>query len=434
MVEAAEHLGVGAGVDAGQVEEGDRVAAAEVEEEVGGARQVAVLEHRGEREAEHVLVEAGGALHVAADRARRGGRRGRSTAAARREGGGRWRGCGRARPRGGRARCVVHLGSRPPSTTPAIVGRRLVQARRPGRPARPARRRRAPRRRGRWPAWCAPRPPSHRSWSAGDVGQLGPAEDRCHLGRLHATAPRRGDSPAATTAAPCRPWRSSRSAFIWCTACAFGASGTGRARHPANTAAQAGRAPATTRPASVAEPGGVEVVGHVLLGPGGAARRELGGGLSGPASRRCPAPTACARWPGSKNVKAALTTSASTSPSTPPRPVDVEVEALEAELGAPLVGVAVEHEVAAHRAHRAWRCWRRRRVRPCGVPLSARRAPTAVYRPAEPAPPDHPRRYRTTRLTKTGGSSWRPPRAQLRCCPRSPAWRWSPSAPTSVPR
>src|SRR3954454_13823357 len=67
VVQAAEHLGVGAAVQAGEVEEGDEVAVADVEEEVRGARVVAVLDQLGQREAEHVLVEAHGRLDVAAD-------------------------------------------------------------------------------------------------------------------------------------------------------------------------------------------------------------------------------------------------------------------------------------------------------------------------------------------------------------------------------
>src|SRR3954470_3996712 len=67
VVQAAEHLGVGADVQAGEVEEGDEVAVADVEEEMRGARVVAVLDQLGQREAEYVLVEAHGPLDVAAD-------------------------------------------------------------------------------------------------------------------------------------------------------------------------------------------------------------------------------------------------------------------------------------------------------------------------------------------------------------------------------
>src|SRR3954451_23983210 len=67
VVQAAEHLGVGADVQAGEVEEGDEVAVADVEEEVRGARVVTVLDQLGQREAEYVLIEAHDPLHVAAD-------------------------------------------------------------------------------------------------------------------------------------------------------------------------------------------------------------------------------------------------------------------------------------------------------------------------------------------------------------------------------
>ena len=58
VVEATEPLGVGAEVEAGEVEEGERVAVADVEEEVGRALVVAILEDLGQRELEEVLVEA----------------------------------------------------------------------------------------------------------------------------------------------------------------------------------------------------------------------------------------------------------------------------------------------------------------------------------------------------------------------------------------
>ena len=57
----------GAEVEPGQIEEGDRVAVAEVEEEVGRAAVVAVLEHLDQREAEHAVVELHRPLDVAAD-------------------------------------------------------------------------------------------------------------------------------------------------------------------------------------------------------------------------------------------------------------------------------------------------------------------------------------------------------------------------------
>ncbi len=66
VLQPAEHLGVGPEVEAGEVEERQRVAVADVEEEVGGAPVVTVLEHVGEGELEQVLVEAHGLLHVGA--------------------------------------------------------------------------------------------------------------------------------------------------------------------------------------------------------------------------------------------------------------------------------------------------------------------------------------------------------------------------------
>ena len=67
VLQPAEHLGVGPEVEAGEVEERERVAVADVEEEVRGAAVVAVLEHVGERELEQVLVEGRGALDVGAE-------------------------------------------------------------------------------------------------------------------------------------------------------------------------------------------------------------------------------------------------------------------------------------------------------------------------------------------------------------------------------
>ena len=52
---------------AGEVEEAQEVAVADVEEEVAGAGVVAVLDQLGEREAEEVLVELDGPLDVAGD-------------------------------------------------------------------------------------------------------------------------------------------------------------------------------------------------------------------------------------------------------------------------------------------------------------------------------------------------------------------------------
>ena len=58
MVQATEHLGVGAKIQARQVEEGDHVAVTKVEEKVGGSGIVPILEHVGQGELQHVLVEA----------------------------------------------------------------------------------------------------------------------------------------------------------------------------------------------------------------------------------------------------------------------------------------------------------------------------------------------------------------------------------------
>ena len=65
VVQAAEHLGVVAEVQAGEVEEREEVAVADVEEEVGRALVVAVLEQLGERELEQALVEVDRPLDVA---------------------------------------------------------------------------------------------------------------------------------------------------------------------------------------------------------------------------------------------------------------------------------------------------------------------------------------------------------------------------------
>ena len=58
MVQTAEALGVRVEVETGEVEEHEQVAVADVEEEVGRALVVAVLEELGEREFEQPLVEA----------------------------------------------------------------------------------------------------------------------------------------------------------------------------------------------------------------------------------------------------------------------------------------------------------------------------------------------------------------------------------------
>ena len=67
VVVAAEHLAVRPEVEAGEVEEGEGVAVADVEEEVRRPGVVAVLEHLDEREAEQARVELDGAFDVATD-------------------------------------------------------------------------------------------------------------------------------------------------------------------------------------------------------------------------------------------------------------------------------------------------------------------------------------------------------------------------------
>ena len=67
MVQAAEHLGVRTEVESGQVEEGEQVAVADVEEEVVGAGVVAVLEDLGQGELQDALVELDGPSYVGAD-------------------------------------------------------------------------------------------------------------------------------------------------------------------------------------------------------------------------------------------------------------------------------------------------------------------------------------------------------------------------------
>ena len=66
VVQAAEHLGVRAAVEAGEVEERQQVAVADVEEEVRRPRVVAVVDHLGERELEQLAVEARRPLDVTA--------------------------------------------------------------------------------------------------------------------------------------------------------------------------------------------------------------------------------------------------------------------------------------------------------------------------------------------------------------------------------
>jgi hypothetical protein len=52
---------------AGEVEEPEHVVVADVEEEVAGARVVAILDQLNQREPEKLLVELDGLFHVAAD-------------------------------------------------------------------------------------------------------------------------------------------------------------------------------------------------------------------------------------------------------------------------------------------------------------------------------------------------------------------------------
>jgi len=63
-MEPAEHLGVGTESEVGEVEEGDGIAVADVEEEMVGAAVVTVLEELDQGEAEQILVEADGLLDV----------------------------------------------------------------------------------------------------------------------------------------------------------------------------------------------------------------------------------------------------------------------------------------------------------------------------------------------------------------------------------
>ena len=66
MVQTAQHLRVRTEVETGQIEERERVAIADVEEEVRRAAVVAVLEHLGQRELEQLLVELDRPLDVVA--------------------------------------------------------------------------------------------------------------------------------------------------------------------------------------------------------------------------------------------------------------------------------------------------------------------------------------------------------------------------------
>ena len=63
-MEATEHFGVGPQIEAREIEEGQQIAVAHVEEEVRRSPVVAILEQLGERELEHALVERDGPLDV----------------------------------------------------------------------------------------------------------------------------------------------------------------------------------------------------------------------------------------------------------------------------------------------------------------------------------------------------------------------------------
>jgi hypothetical protein len=67
VVQAAEDLGVGAEVEAGEVEERQQVAVADVEEEVAGPGIITVLDDLGQRELQDPAVEADRPLHVRAE-------------------------------------------------------------------------------------------------------------------------------------------------------------------------------------------------------------------------------------------------------------------------------------------------------------------------------------------------------------------------------
>jgi hypothetical protein len=67
VVMTTEHLGVLLQTQAGEVEEREGVAVADVEEEMGRTDVVAVLEQLGQRELEQALVEVDRALHIRGD-------------------------------------------------------------------------------------------------------------------------------------------------------------------------------------------------------------------------------------------------------------------------------------------------------------------------------------------------------------------------------
>jgi hypothetical protein len=67
VVQAAQHFRVRAHVQPGEVEEGQQVAVADVEEKVRGPLVVPVLDHLGQRELQDALVKADRPFHVRAD-------------------------------------------------------------------------------------------------------------------------------------------------------------------------------------------------------------------------------------------------------------------------------------------------------------------------------------------------------------------------------
>ena len=158
-----------------------------------------------------------------------------------------------------------------------------------------------------------------------------------------------GVRPEATMAALCSPWRSSRSALIWCTAWAFGDAGTGRARQPGEDRRAGGPTGGDHAVEQRVEPVEGSVVADVGLGPLGAAGRPRVGGRGRCHHRGALLPLRAhvggleERERGGDHVGVDVA-------QHPAAAGGVEVEAGEPELGAPLVGLAVEHEVAAHRA------------------------------------------------------------------------------------
>src|SRR5258708_34078284 len=67
-MQTTEHLGVPPEFETREIEEGEQVPMTDVEEEVGRALVVAVLEQLGERELEQVLIEGDGRLDIAREK------------------------------------------------------------------------------------------------------------------------------------------------------------------------------------------------------------------------------------------------------------------------------------------------------------------------------------------------------------------------------